>query len=275
MVPQGVRHKKNGHRQPPAPSPTPGDILRDIHSDPADAAGATSDLARFARIAQSERHAALWQELAHQVDGLAKPMAEILDRTRASFARGELADVREALAAFESRARLAAQMVARLAAEARGDAFELVDLNALLADALSPAGDTGGVVSRLDPTLPAVLGHPDRIAEAVLALVRYCGAERDRSGTVVVETSPGPGVLAGEQVVRVTVEASGASARDAALPDVLPVAAAPALAGAGLDDDLRRAAWIVAEHGGVITTSRAGAGVRFTLELAAAGAGGA
>lgn len=278
MFPRVLLHKRNGHRHlPESKDLSPGEIIRLVHSDRQRSSKPTVDLLKFAKIVKSETPVALREEVAGQMGLPNPPLTEALARTHAAFARGELADVREALEALQARADLAARMVTRLAASARtrtseaGFASErrLVSLNALAAETLSLLATRleGGVsvASRLDPELPPIVANSRQLQQVLVALISYAGqamAAAGKAGTITVETSHRGGVLRGEGIVRARVADDGPGIPERLLSRIFQPLSTPG--------PLALVSRIVAEHGGVIWAENLpGGGACFTLEFPA------
>jgi len=279
MLPKSVFHKSNGHRHLPRPGTlSAGQIVGLVHSDPGRLSDLSENLVRFAAIVQSERPAAEGQSLP-------SALAKALTRTRKTFERGELSDVRLALEALQAQAEAAARIVARLTeaagvsdeASIRDTECRLVNLNDLIIQTVGrlagqPAG-TKPVSSRLDPGLPRIAGDPRRLQHVLMVLIAAVGSAMGasgRPGVITVETSHGEGVLRGERVVRLLMTDDYSQVLEQARPVPVLSLAHPVSSDAGADADLRRAAKLVREHGGVLcAASLAGGGVCFTLDLPA------
>lgn len=263
MVPKGVLHKRNGHRHPPGGEPlSPGDVIRMVHADLRPSPPPTHDTLKFAQVVGSERLGALTDQATREVDGMRASLAETLARTVEAFQRGELADFRQALDALAAQADLATRMVAHLGAAARQreaapvaeSRRRLVDVNALLTEALdrlaAGAGAPVPVDSRMDPALRPVAGDPAQLREVLAAALAEVPAGAAQA--VVVETANREGAVRGEGIVRVEI--------------TRPVSASPAGGGAALGGVAR----LVTEHGGALSVAEVpGQGVRVTIELPA------
>jgi signal transduction histidine kinase len=279
MLPKSVLHKRNGHRHLPRPGAlSAGQIAGLVHSDPGRLSDLSQDLVRFAAIVQSEHPGA-------QGQSLPSALAKALKRTRKAFERGELSDVRLALEALQAQVEAAVRIVARLTEAAGASDGEptwdtecrLVNLNDLIIQTVGrlagqPAGTTS-VSGRLDPGLPRIAGDPRRLQHVLMVLIAAVGramGAAGRPGVITVETSHGEGVLRGERVVRLLMTDDYSKVLEQVRPvPVLPFARSEP-SDAGADADLRRAARLVREHGGVLcAASFAGGGVCFTLDLPA------
>lgn len=279
MLPKSVFHKSNGHRHLPRPGGlSAGQIVGLVHSDPGRVSDLSRDLVRFAAIVQSERPVA-------EGESLPSALAKALTRTSKAFERGEGSDVLLALEALRVQAEAAARIVARLTeaagasdGEPTGDTeCRLVNLNDLIIQTVGrlagqPAGMTP-VSSRLDPGLPRIAGDPRRLQHVLIVLIAAVGSAMGaagRPGVITVETSHGEGVLRGERVVRLLMTDDYSQVLEQVrLVPVLSFAY-PKASDAGAAVDLRRAARLVREHGGVLcAASLAGGGVCFTLDLPA------
>lgn len=266
MVSKGVLHKKNGYRAPPATeAPSPGEVIRLVHSDRG-TAPSTYDLLKFVQIVSSERSDALSDQAVREIDGLRSSLSAALRRTEEAFERGELADVRRILGALQARADLAARIVGQLAAVVDGrearrrpepEGRRVLDLNGLVAEILAQLRSVPGapaVTDRLAPDLPRIVGDPAelrRVLGVLLAPVDQGQDDGAAARRLIIETSRHPGALQGEETVRLEVTHEGL-----ALPE------------RGLD--LSALVRIVAEHGGAVTpTVVAGFGIRIRLELPA------
>jgi len=274
MLPKSLLHKRNGHRHlPQSGVPSTGQILGLVHRDQDRPLELSADLVRFAAIIQSERPADHWEQIV--TDGMSLPsaLATALTRTREAFQRGELSDLRLALEGLQVQAEAAARIIARLTSlpDPRGSECSLLSLNDLAIRALDPMTETTPVSRRLDPRLPWIAADPGRMHEVLTILFGAVGRIREaagRSGAITVETTHGDGVLSGERVVRLLVTDDYGQAVDRLQPvPVLSVqhAGTPE---AGTGADLRRAARLVKEHGGVLCSAPLpGGGVCFTLDL--------
>lgn len=275
MLPKIVFHKSNGHRHLPRPGAlTAGQIVGLVHSDPGRLSDLSQDLVRFAAFVQSERPATEGQSLP-------SALAKALRRTRKAFERGELSDVQLALEALQAQAEAAARIVARLT-EAAGASDEepirdterrLVNLNELILKTVGRLAGATAVSSRLDPGLPQIAGDPRRlqyVLKVLIAAVASAMEAAGRPGVITVETSHGEGVLRGERVVRLLMTDDYSQVLEQVRPVPVLSFARPEHSGSGADADLRRAARLVREHGGVLCAAGlAGGGVCFTLDLPA------
>lgn len=207
--------------------------------------------------------------------GLADAVATAVARTRGALGADELADVRATLEVIRAEADAASRVIAQLGDMVRADReappfVRLVGLNDLVIEALGSLGARArlgaglGVV--LDRTLPSVAGDPDRLREAIHALLVAPMRAREAAsspGGITVRTSHGPGVLRGDRVVRIDVAGEARPAGDGALeverwPD-------PALR-----LSVYLASRIAHQHGGVLTaTAPAGGGLTLSFELPA------
>jgi signal transduction histidine kinase len=274
MLPKSVLHKRNGHRQPPpAGAPSTGQILGLVHRDPDRALELSPDLVRFAAIIQSERPTDLWEQIVTEGMSLPSALAKALTRTREAFQRGELSDLRLALEGLQAQAEAAARIVARLTglSEPKNAERSLASLNDLALRALGPVMATASVSRRLDPGLPLIAADPGQMHDVLTILFRAVGRTREaagRSGALTVETTHGDGVLSGERVVRLLVTDDYGQGVDRLRPvPVLSVQHSETPA-AGTGADLRRAARLVKEHGGVLCSAPLpGGGICFTLDL--------
>jgi signal transduction histidine kinase len=280
MLPEGTLHKRNGHHRHPTETPSPRALLHLVHSEGSrDSAAPSWDALRFAKIVQTEKLAPIETDIARELDRLAAPLATVLARTREAFARGELADVREALESFEARAREAARLVTRLAAATHQQELRhhIVDVNAVVVEALdrleARPDAPFALVRGLEPELPRVLGHPGLLGQVVTALIAACErllVEGGKTATVRVETSAREGVVRGEPIVQVRIVAAGAGLEDLEVPRVRPVMMSRHVEETSTGRALQAAAWIAAEHGGVVVVERLADGaIRFGLELSA------
>jgi C4-dicarboxylate-specific signal transduction histidine kinase len=279
MLPNSVLHKRNGHRHLPRPaSVSTGDLVRLVHSAPGRSADLSADVLKFAMVLQSESSIDAWEELGGDGPSHPSPLGRALARGREALERGELEDVRSALDALQSRADVAAEVIARLteviqisdARPYRTSSRYVVSLNDLVIETLGLlAGRSpwiAAVSTRLDAALPSVAGDPRQLKEAlVILVVTMARANRaaNRSGMITVETSHQDGVLRGEQIVRLSISDDGAAV------DLQPTRAEPTPA-APAEMDLYRVARIVKEHGGAFSaTPLASGGMCFTVELPA------
>jgi hypothetical protein len=253
MLPKIVVHKKNGHHHAPAKhTPSVGDILRQVHSGGLHAVKPTYNLLKFASVIRTEKRTALLEEAVRRSDGVQSGLNALLARTESAFERGELAEVRATLEALRTQAGEATRLFARLlaGAETRTSTHGLVEINELIARAAERAGAVAGstVATRLDPSLPAVIGNAARLERAIVAFASALSGSRP----VSIDAAQVDGVIVGEMLVRVTV--SG----DSPLP---PAAAAfggrsPLAEPAAEALDIHLARQIVAEHGGVASLGR-------------------
>jgi hypothetical protein len=231
MLPKSVTHKKNGHARPPAiPAVSSAEMLHRVHSLRDHTAPRIGpDLLRFAHLIRTERGGLLFAQAAHEIDGLRSALAEAVARTTGPLEHGELEDVRRMLARLREDAEGVARLVGMLAAAVEVDADERRVLNlddvvdrALTLPALRPPGLT--VVRRCESGLPPVAGHRARSGD----------------GTVTIETSSRPAQAHGARLVRLRI--------------VDERAVTPS------DIDLRAAAAIAREHGGILATELIGEG---------------
>jgi hypothetical protein len=279
MVPKGVLHKRNGHRQPPAlDALAPGDVIRLVHADRSTAP--SYELLKFAQVVGSERLDALAAQVTREVDGLRSCLAETLERTREALRAGELADVREALERLRAQAALAARIVTELEAALdwrpppggpAGRPRALVDLNQLVAAVLARPGvcpDGVPVVRRLQEGLPRLVADAAELGDALAgALVELAALVPEGVRVIAVETSSLPGPVRGEGTLRLDIRYAGAVPPGLAAGE-LP--GPPGPPGTARPPALRRAARVVAEHGGVTSVAaRAGAGLALRLEFPA------
>ena len=274
MLPKSVLHKRNGHRHlPPGGAPSTGQILGLVHRDPDRASELSPDLIRFASIIQSERPADHWEQIVTEGMSLPAALATALTRTRDAFRRGELSDLRIALEGLQAQADAAARIIARLtgASEPKETERSLVSLNEIALRALDPTVVTAPVSRRLDPRLPWIAADPGQMHDVLTIVFGAVSRIREaagRSGAITVETTHGDGVLSGERVVRLLVTDDYAQAVDQLQP-VLSMLH-PGTPDGGRGADLRRAARLVKEHGGVLCSAPLpGGGVCFTLDLPA------
>jgi len=276
MLPKSVLHKRNGHRQrPPAGVPSTGQILGLVHREPDRAGELSPDLLRFAAIIRSERPADQWEQIVTEAMSLPPALATALTRTREAFARGELADLRLALEGLQARAEAAARIIARLTTVSKAQDTErsLLSLNDLALRALGPLMLAAPISRRLDPRLPWIAADPGQMHDVLTILFGIVDRIREaagRSGAITVETTHGDGVLRDERVVRLLVTDDYAQAVDR-LQAVPPLSVQPSeTSDTGTGADLRRAARVVKEHGGVLCSAPLpGGGVCFTLDLPA------
>jgi len=245
MLPKSVTHKKNGHARPPAiPAASSAEMLHRVHSlrdHTTPRIGA--DLLRFAHLVRTERSGLLFAQAAHEVDSLRSALAEAVARTSGRLEHGELADVRRMLERLREDAEGVARLVGMLAAAVEVDADERRVLNlddvidrTLTLPALRPPGLT--VVRKCEAALPPVAGHPRELRQMVLALL--AGGARAGEGTVTIETSSRPAQASGARLVRLRI----VDERTVAPGDI----------------DLRAAAAIAREHGGILATELVGEG---------------
>ena len=213
MPPDLVLHKRNGHRKSPAQTRTSmGDMLRLVHSVREHTPPPTFALLKFANIVRTENSQRLLEQAAREIDGIQMALSSMLARTEALFARGELADVRQALTAFRSRTDLVAHMMAKLmaAAETRGGERDLVDVNEMLAHTLDslcvePAAGVP-LTSRFEPGVLWVAGNTRQLGRALGVLIAHvCRVSTGRDQPVVIETARGEAVVRGEGFVRIRV----------------------------------------------------------------------
>ena len=260
MLPKIVVHKKNGHHHAPKKhAPSLGDVLRQVHGGGLHAVKPTYSLLKFATVVRTEKRTSLLEEAVRHADGVQSGLNAILARTESAFERGELSEVRETLEALRSQAGEATRLFARLlaGAETRTSTHGLVEINDLVARAAERAGAIvgGPVATRLDPSLPAVIGNAPRLERAIVTFAAVLGGSRP----VSIDAAQVEGVIVGETLVRVTVSGDSPLPPAAAAlggPSPLAEPAAEAL-------DVHLARQIVAEHGGMVslTYDPDGAGV--------------
>jgi C4-dicarboxylate-specific signal transduction histidine kinase len=272
MLPKVRLHKRNGHRHgPDKTEPSPGEIIRLVHSDRPTSPVISSELLKFSRIVATE--AALGPG---QSDALrAGP------RTEATFDQGQLADVQATLDALEAQADVAARMTTPLVADARRRGsyrpslwHRLVNLNEITHEALTIARPRLGPLSlecRLDAGLPWIVGDGRQLQEAVVALVRYMArliADTDPPATITVTTTRQDSVLHGESVAQLCIRAERAAIPDHVLRTVFHAPSGPRAAGKVTEMDLYVASRIVGDHGGAISPAiRPDGGPSFMLEF--------
>lgn len=279
MVPKGVLPKRNGHRQPPAlDALAPGEVIRLVHGDRGTAP--SYDMLKFAQVVASERLDALAAQVVREVDGLRSCLSEALGRTREAFRAGELPDVRDVLERLQAQAALAARIVRELEAALdrrpppegpAGRTRALVDLNELVAAVLGRPGvcpDGVPVVRRLQEGLPRLVADAAELGDAIAgALVALAALVPEGVRVIAVETSCLPGPVRGEAILRLDIRYAGA------VPPGLAAGELPGLpgaSGAATPPALRRAARVVAEHGGVTSVAaRAETGLALRLEFPA------
>ena len=260
MLPKVVHHKQNGHTHTPT-AQSRGDVIRAVHSVPAQGPSVTASLLRFASIVSSERAAALLADVTRHVDGVEMALTAALAKTRMDIDRGGFTDVREQLDGLRAHVERTARMVNRLIAAAEQDArgATLIDVNALVVAALEGVRarrDTGvAVVMRLAPGLPSVPGQPAALLGAVRdALSLVDAADTLARDTFTVETATVTPAMVGEPIVRIRITAG-------------PLAPATA---AQLEHEaiLADASRIVAEHGGIMSVAVGdGAALTITVDL--------
>jgi hypothetical protein len=278
MVPDSVLHKRNGHRKLPHPGAlSAGELVSLVHSAPERLSDVSEDLLRFALLVQNECPSSAGARFAGPDPAPFPAVAQALCRSREAFARGELADIRASLEALQAQAALAAEIIARLSDVVRASDSQryaasdrrLLNVNDLLEQALDAVtaprpGFTA--VARLDAGLPSVAGDPTQISEILITVLLAAARANQLAGRlepIAVETSHRDGVLKGETIVQVAIAAGDPLSVDARAE--IPGTGAPAEARTGLD----RAARLVREHGGILTASGLGGGIRFTVELPA------
>jgi signal transduction histidine kinase len=282
MLPKSVLHKQNGHRHlPPPGTPSAAQLLGLVHRDPARASDLSPDLVRFAAIIQSEQPANRWEQIADEGLSLPSALAKALTRTREAFEQGELSDVRLALEALKAQAEAAVRFIARLTEASRAKDSEpardaersLVNLNDLTIHTLALLAGAPSVASRLDPRLPRVAADPRQMQNVLMILITAVARSRDgaeRPGTIMVETTHRDGVLNGERVVRLLVTDDYPRVREQLRPVPVLSFQRAETSDAGTEVELRRAARLVKEHGGVLCAAiLAGGGVCFTLDVPA------
>lgn len=278
MLPRVVLHKRNGHRRAPGTKDLSlGEMMRLVHSVRDHAPKPTFELLKFADVVRSEKATALLEQAARQIDGIQLALSGVLAQTQSVFDRGELADVRAALEAFRAQADLAGRLMAKLVTTAgtRTSERRLVGLNDVLAETLELLGRrlaTGvAVTSHLDPELPRIVGNARQLQQVFVAFLSHMWrmAATPRPGRLVIQTAQGPGVLQGEDVVRVEITGDGPGLSDVVLA-VIARAGSPEPAPDVADLDLYLACQIVTEHGGAVSAENLPeGGARFTVELPA------
>jgi len=261
MPPDVVLHKRNGHRKPPAEKHTSmGDMLRLVHSVRDHTPQPTFGLLKFASKVRTETPTSLVEQAAHEIDGIQIALLSMLARTEALFARGELADVRRALAAFRSRTDLVAHMMAKLvaSAETRGDERDLVDVNEMLERTLDSlrVGPAAGVplTSRFEPGVHWIAGNTRQLGRALGVLIaQVCRVSAGRDHPVIVETARGEAVVRGEGFVRVRVLSESGALPGPVLETIARESSARGQLTDAVDLDLSVACQTVTEHGGVVS----------------------
>jgi hypothetical protein len=256
MLPRIVVHKKNGHHPGPKHAPAVGEILRQVHSG-GPHVKPTYALLKFATVVRTEKRTTLLAEAVRRVDGLRSGLNALLARTEVAFERGEFAEVRETLEALRVQAGETTRLFARLlaGAETRTSSHGLVEVNDLVARAAERASALIGapVSTRLDPSVPAVIGNAARLERAIVTFAAALNGKRE----VSIDAAQVEGAILGETLVRVIV--SGATPLPpaaAALGERTPLAE-PAVEAL----DIHLARQIIAEHGGVTTLAPAIEGV--------------